>query len=192
MEDPPAAPRRGGDADGERAGEKPPGERGKSRRRRHEPESALDRAARLLAGRRHAVVELRRKLRRKGYSAAEVDGAIARARELGWLDDEAAARDWAAELAARGGQGRRRAERKLLGRGLEPSLVRDALAAVWSDEVERRHARAVFERLAAGEKQRTREAAGRLYRKLASRGFGGEIAGEIVRRWREEDEPDGG
>lgn len=79
------------------------------------PPNAVDAALRLLGSRTHGEVELRRKLRQRGCPADEIDRAIVRMRELGYLDDEAfaqavvayrarsrGAQAIAAELAAKG------------------------------------------------------------------------------------------
>ena len=44
-------------------------------------------ALRLLARRGHSVAELERKLKERGYSAAQIAPVIERCRELGYLDD---------------------------------------------------------------------------------------------------------
>ncbi len=49
--------------------------------------SALDTGLRLLARRAHSRLELRRKLARRGYAEDEVQAAMARLAELGYLDD---------------------------------------------------------------------------------------------------------
>ena len=77
--------------------------------------SALDAGLRYLTGRAHSRLELRRKLARKGFEPEEVDVALTRLAELGYLDDDAFARALvrrrssgrgpaavAAELAAKG------------------------------------------------------------------------------------------
>jgi regulatory protein len=77
--------------------------------------SALDAGLRYLAGRAHSRSELRRKLARRGHVDEDIDGALARLDELGYLDDAAFAAGHvrrrstslgplalAAELAARG------------------------------------------------------------------------------------------
>jgi regulatory protein len=76
---------------------------------------ALDAGLRLLAVRSHSRHELRRKLGRRGYTVEDVDRAVARLVELGYLDDASFAAGHvrrrsaslgplalAAELAARG------------------------------------------------------------------------------------------
>jgi len=87
--------------------------------------SALGTGLRLLGGRAHSRVEMQRKLARRGYTAEEVDVALTRLEELGYLDDLAFAeglvrvrsasrgpRALSAELAKRG-VGRAQADRAL-------------------------------------------------------------------------------
>ena len=87
--------------------------------------SALGTGLRLLAGRAHSRVEMQRKLARKGYTSEEIDTAMARLQELGYLNDVSFAeglvrvrsssrgpRALSAELARRG-VGRAQADRAL-------------------------------------------------------------------------------
>ena len=87
--------------------------------------SALGTGLRLLGGRAHSRVELQRKLARRGYSSEEVEAALARLDELGYLNDSSFAeglvrvrsasrgpRALSAELARRG-VGRAQADRAL-------------------------------------------------------------------------------
>jgi regulatory protein len=80
---------------------------------------------RLLSGRAHSRVEMRRKLDRRGYTPEEIDSALARLDELGYLNDLSFAeglvrvrsasrgpRALSAELARRG-VGRAQADRAL-------------------------------------------------------------------------------
>lgn len=77
--------------------------------------SALDSGLRLLGRRAHSRAELRQKLARRGHEAEEVDSALSRLAEMGYLDDSEFARGLvqrrsasrgplalAAELAAKG------------------------------------------------------------------------------------------
>ena len=54
--------------------------------------TALDAGLRLLARRAHSRVELRRKLERRGHELPEVEAALRRLTELGYVDDAAYAR----------------------------------------------------------------------------------------------------
>jgi len=87
--------------------------------------SALGTGLRLLGGRAHSRVEMQRKLAQKGYTPDEIDAALVRLDELGYLNDLAFAeglvrvrsasrgpRALSAELAKRG-VGRAQADRAL-------------------------------------------------------------------------------
>jgi regulatory protein len=90
--------------------------------------AALDAGLRLLAVRSHSRHELRRKLGRRGYAVEEVEAAVARLVELGYLDD--------ASFAA--GHIRRRSATlgplalagELAARGVDRELARQAVAAL--------------------------------------------------------------
>jgi regulatory protein len=55
--------------------------------------TALDGGLKLLARRAHSRLELRRKLQRRGFGTDDVEAALGRLTELGYLDDAAFARD---------------------------------------------------------------------------------------------------
>jgi regulatory protein len=96
--------------------------------------SAYERALRLLGQRRHFRRDLRRKLLAKGYAATEVDDALQRCTEAGYLDDEAAARAFVDERQRRRGLGGARIAAELRRRGASSAAVDAALAAVDPDE----------------------------------------------------------
>ena len=97
--------------------------------------TSLDAGLRLLGRRAHSQVELRRKLRRKGYTDAEAETALSRLAELGYLDDQSFAEGLvrrrgairgplalSAELASRGVD-RAHAETALAGFDAEAQLA---------------------------------------------------------------------
>ncbi|MBJ6725605.1 regulatory protein RecX [Geomesophilobacter sediminis] len=87
----------------------------------------FDAGLRLLALRDHSEAELRRKLKTKGYPADGIDGAVARLKELSYLDDLRFARIFA-EGALRGGRYvGERLRRELKMRGVAESVIREAL-----------------------------------------------------------------
>ena len=98
--------------------------------------SAYERALRLLGQRQHFRADLRRKLLARGYEAEEVDAALARCADGGYLDDEATARAFVAERQGRRGLGRARIAAELRRHGATGEAVTAALAGV-SDEDER-------------------------------------------------------
>jgi regulatory protein len=83
---------------------------------------------------RHQVRAL---LRRKGYSAEEAEGAVARLGELGYLDDARCAAWFAGVVAASRGWGPRRVRAELARRGVARPVIDAALAAAGGGGVDR-------------------------------------------------------
>lgn len=141
--------------------------------------TGYDAAVRLLARRAHSRAELRRKLGRRGYGDDEVDGAISRLAEHGYLDDaefaaahvrrRSASRGplaLAAELAARG------VDRRAAGAALE-GFDRDSQLAA---------ATRLAARLSrAKRRQGYRELLDTVGAKLLRRGFSMAVAREACR-----------
>lgn len=136
------------------------------------PPDAFEAAVRLLTGRAHSELELRRKLVRRGCAPDDVDRALTRARGLGYLDDAAFARGLTAQRARSRGPALIAAE--LAARGVDRQVVRDAVGAV-----DRGALVAAARRLAARGANRDadrRLVAGRLLR----RGFPGDVVREAL------------
>jgi SOS response regulatory protein OraA/RecX len=136
------------------------------------PPSARDEAARLLATRGLSEAELRQRLLAKGIPPADVDDAVADARERRWLDDAALARAVLREGAGKG-RGKDRLLPQLEARGIAPEVAEAAWrdlagagevdpAAVLQHEVERR--------VRAEGGALTGKAAGRIYNALLRSG----------------------
>jgi regulatory protein len=141
---------------------------------------AKAKALRLLAARPRTAPEVRERLERAGFGP-EVSAVIEWLSGLGYLDDEAYARDRARRLVAPGGMGPRLAEARLTAAGIPLALARravsEALAAggegtAMSGEAER--CRLLAARRASGpvaeldDRERSR-----LARFLLGRGFSG-------------------
>ena len=90
--------------------------------------SAFDAGLRLLASRAHSRLELRQKLHRRGYDLADVEAALSRLAELGYVDDRAFARG----LVRRRSEvrGPRALAGELSARGIDRAGIADALEAV--------------------------------------------------------------
>ncbi len=88
--------------------------------------SALDSGLRFLAGRSHSREELRRKLARKGFESDEIDGALDRLTELGYLDDAAFARAVVRRRSTSRGPAALAAE--LSAKGISRAAVAEALS----------------------------------------------------------------
>lgn len=98
--------------------------------------NALDAGLTLLARRPHFRAELRRKLLTRGFEEDEVDAALARLAELGYLDDAALAAREAERLRERRGLGRAGIAAELARKGVERAEVEGALAGDLDAELE--------------------------------------------------------
>jgi len=96
------------------------------------PLTALDRALRLLGSRPHFAAELRRKLLRT-HSDEEVDAALGRLAELGYVDDAGLARAEATRLRERRGLAAAGIAAELRRKGAGEEAVRAALATLPAD-----------------------------------------------------------
>ena len=90
------------------------------------PSNALDTGLRLLGRRAHSRAELRRKLAQRRYSPGDVDTALTRLGELGYLDDRAFAAGLVRRRAASRGPMALSAE--LAQRGVSRDLADSAVA----------------------------------------------------------------
>jgi regulatory protein len=90
---------------------------------------ALDLAYRYLGHRDRTVFEVRRHLEAKRVEPETVDEAVAELGEQGYLDDARYAQRFVEDRRRLDGWGSARIERKLLGAGVDRSLVAAALAA---------------------------------------------------------------
>lgn len=129
-------------------------------------------AVRILANRDHSTAELTRKLEKRSFSSAAIHSAINELRQANYIDDRRYACDYA-EQRMNKGYGPLSVRRKLLERGLDTTLIENALTdqtVVWSDlaqSVIKRH----FDEgqmLSTDQKDESRIA-----RFLKSRGFSG-------------------
>jgi len=106
----------------------------------------------------------------RGYQRATAAATVARCRQLGYVGDEAYARERARSLRARG-WGSLRIAADLGARGLPPDLVDAAVHASRNDEPEVEWARRAAGRLAD---------ARRAWRLLLSRGFPEDVLVELL------------
>jgi regulatory protein len=90
-------------------------------------EGALAQAVAHLNRRDRTEAELRAHLRRRGQSEEDVDAAVAEVIALGWVDDARYARLFVQDKRALEQWGSERIRRALDGRGVERSLIEEAL-----------------------------------------------------------------
>lgn len=134
--------------------------------------SALDVAVRLLARRNHARGELAGKLRQRGFSAADIDEALAACDRYGYLDDEETARQFFRELR-RKGNGPLKMRHELGRRGLTGEVVDRLLDGYAGGPEERGAARRQLEkgRVRFQREPDVRKRREKMYRFLRGRGF---------------------
>jgi regulatory protein len=136
-----------------------------------------DRALNMLAARARSSSDLRRQLTRKGEPPEQVNAAIARLQQAGFLDDAGFARQFARSKIAGPGFAKRRLEQELYRRGVARDVASEAIAEVLDDDSV--DAAGTIERLAR-KKMRSLaklDPAGRsrrLYAFLARRGYDSE------------------
>jgi regulatory protein len=94
-------------------------------------QEAFDAATRLIQSRLHSIAELRRKLLRKEFGHAVIDGVIADLTRMGYLDDAQFAKAKAASAAKYKQHGKRRAKTELLRAGVSGEVADAALAQVY-------------------------------------------------------------
>jgi regulatory protein len=134
----------------------------------------VDAGLRLLGRRAHSRAELRRKLGRRGYSEEEVKAAVARLKELGYLDDRAFAEGHVRRRGA--GLGPRALSAELAARGVEKQIADGALAG-FDVEAQLASATRLAKRLCAAKPDRGyRELLDSVGSKLLRRGFSSTIA----------------
>lgn len=141
-------------------------------------------ALRLLGIRQRSCEELRRRLREKGFVAADVEGVVAELAAAGLLDDAQFARSLIESELRRKPVGRRWLGAKLSRHLVPPAVADEALADLLPPERERALARSAAEQqLATRRRQHTAEHPPRvlpLARFLSARGFPSEVVADIL------------
>lgn len=139
-----------------------------------------DYAIRLLGGRALSSAEVREKLRARSADPANVDAAIRRLKEYGFLDDARFAENFAAARRDNQGFGQFRVTQDLRKRRVAPSVAAKAASEAFAEVDELAHARRYLER-----KYRGQDAAAffsqdknvaSAYRRLRAAGFGSSVA----------------
>ena len=130
---------------------------------------ALDAALKLLAARSRTEAELRKALISREYPPPEVESAVARVRELGYLDDSEVARSRARSLLGRGAAPRL-AARRLEAQGIAPAEARTAVDGEAGEEGESGLLDRALERRVKGRKLDQTEKQ-RVFRSLVQKGF---------------------
>ena len=149
--------------------------------------NAIETAAVLLGRHACTVAELRRKLRHKEcFTGEEIESAIARLQEMGYLSDRRYAEDYVAILRGKG-YGDRRIYEKLKLKGISPALAGEILDADAGNRDPFEDAMLLLERRARRidrvEDPRKRDH--RILCMLAGRGFTPDVACRVLKAWAE-------
>ena len=153
-----------------------------------DPEVVLEAAARFLEARSRSITEVRRRLTSAGYRTELIDGAVARLKDLGMLDDEAFARAWVESRDRARPRGERALRDELRLKGIDRAVVDQVLEdrrttddedaappdRTAAERLIEKHAR-TLERIADPRQRRQRA-----YALLARNGFDPETCREIA------------
>jgi regulatory protein len=102
--------------------------------REDESRKAIAAALNLLSYRPRAAGELQTKLREKGYAPEAIDAAIARMRELRYLDDEAFAERWVESRQVSRPRSARMLKRELAQKGVDRDTIERTIEEAGVDE----------------------------------------------------------
>lgn len=135
----------------------------------------------ILSRRDHTRQELAVKLRRKGFGRSAVAHALARCRELGYIDDAKTACIIAGQLTGRG-YGPLRIRQTLLQKGVDEVAVRKALACCGDEADQVRAARRMLLKKAAhlDREADPRKRRQKAYRYLMGRGFPADVVHRAI------------
>jgi regulatory protein len=98
------------------------------------PPTPYQKALQLLATRAHFRRELDAKLRQRGFPGEEIEAALAKLTEQGYLDDRATARVFVESRQGRASEGRSRLRAELIKRGAPDDAVEAALAELTPED----------------------------------------------------------
>jgi regulatory protein len=161
------------------------------RRRDSDPDrkgpSAWDSALRLLGVRARSRQEMRDRLTRKGFEPDVVDEVMARLERHKLLDDEEFASEWVRSRHLNSGKGRLAVRHELRTKGVDESVISEALADIDPDDereiaaglVARKLTPSTIDRIADDRAERDK-AMRRLVGMLVRRGYSQSLAFEVV------------
>jgi len=141
--------------------------------------TALEKALRLLAIRPRTAQELERALARSGFAEPERESALARVRELGYINDRETARDRARSRVGRG-EAPRLAAKKLVAQGVEQGDARAAATDAAEGASEEELASRALERRLKGRQPADEREQRRLFRALVGKGHSPSAAAKAL------------
>jgi len=146
-------------------------------------ERTFQRAAKLLAAKPHSIAELRERLLAGRFSNKDVvEAVIDRLREYGYLDDDRFAVSYASWKVKQRPIGRRRLQRDLTMKKVDPAVAAEALDQIFAETPENELIdRAIEKRTRLRGLPKTRAEAKSLFDHLLRQGFPFELVSDKVR-----------
>jgi len=155
----------------------PDGSPQRSERRGGQGNEAIEQAAlRYLARKDRTETQLHLFLQGRGVSSVQARSVVGRLRRLGYLNDEAYSRRWAADRVLKRPMGRSRLEAELLAQGFASALVDQVLNEIYGRRSERAWAEALLQ--AKGQRK---NGLARQVQLLRMHGFSEETIEEVLR-----------
>ena len=154
--------------------------------------NAINSALRILTPRDHSEYELVRKLKQRGFSREDIDGAIAYCKQFDYINDERTAQVYIRQLK-RKGYGKKRIQLELNKKGLKGTRIQGILDECVSETDEREGAELILKKNIK-RFQRERDELKRrdkIYRFLHARGFSQGVIAEILKRYGQVDSSQG-
>jgi len=148
--------------------------------RRRSPRSAYQAAVALLAVRDRTRFELSRLLAARGFPQAELESALDRLKEQGYLNDRRLATIWAKSRLRAKPMGPYRLRQELDSKGVEEHLVREVLREMYEDGEETAARRAMAAKVSALRHLPAASRTGRVARFLQRRGFSTQVIWRLL------------
>lgn len=96
--------------------------------------SAYDKAVDLLKMREHTTKELETKLKAKGFASSDIDDAVSRLGEEGYLSDERFAEVYTRSRMRKSAEGKSLVVMRLTAKGVSKSLASSVVNTFWEEE----------------------------------------------------------
>ena len=148
--------------------------------RRSSPRSAYEAAVALLVVRDRTRFELSRLLAASGFPQAELESALDRLKEQGYLDDRRFVAIWARGRLRAKPMGPYRLKQELDSKGVEEQLVREVLSEMYEDGGEAGARRAMAAKVSALRHLPAASRTGRVARFLQRRGFSTQVIWRLL------------
>ena len=143
-------------------------------------EAAYKRGVRLLTARDRTCVELARLLANRGFTRSDIQTALNRLKEDGYLNDRRFARAWARGRLQIKPMGRHRLSRELEARGIEEQLAHEILEELYDEGEESMARRAMTGKLSALRRLSASSRTLPVARFLHRRGFAAELIWRLL------------